>query len=191
MTVNGNGAGEHLASELLEVERLTNVLSAEWLEQHAVMPMRLDEGRLTVATWTDRVEPLVLDDLRLHFGADITLARFGEHDLRSAIRRLYAQEATTAEGLIAGMAGSRLSSTVIDPNSSRRSGTSAIPIATRSSMASSSSARPSNITAPSAGRMPITALSSVVFPAPLAPMTVTMLPGCMARDTPRTASTLA
>src|SRR5205085_1250141 len=48
---------------------------------------------------------LVLDDLRLHFGADVALERFGEHDLRSAIRRVYSQDATTAEGLIAGMTG--------------------------------------------------------------------------------------
>jgi general secretion pathway protein E len=105
MKPNGNGATEHSASELLEVERLTNVLSADWLEQHAVMPMKVEGGRLTVGTWTDRVDPLVLDDLRLHFGADVALARFGEHDLRSAIRRVYSQDATTAEGMIAGMTG--------------------------------------------------------------------------------------
>src|SRR5262245_15517607 len=100
---NGNGASEHSATELLEVERLTDFLSADWLEQHAVLPMRLDGGHLTVATWMEHVEPLVLDDLRLHFGADVALAKFGEHDLRSAIRRVYSQDATTAEGLIAGM----------------------------------------------------------------------------------------
>jgi hypothetical protein len=37
--------------------------------------------------------------------------------------------------------------------------------------------------------MPIKALSSVVLPAPLAPITVTILPGCMLSETPRTAST--
>ena len=102
---SGNGKSEHLASELLEVERLTDAFKADWLEQHAVLPMRLDEGRLIVGTWTDHIEPLVLDDLRLHFGAEVALAQFGEHDLRSAIRRVYAEEATTAEGLIAGMVG--------------------------------------------------------------------------------------
>ena len=34
-----------------------------------------------------------------------TLERFAEHDLRTAIRRVYAPEAATAEGLIAGMTG--------------------------------------------------------------------------------------
>jgi general secretion pathway protein E len=39
------------------------------------------------------------------FGADVSLARFGEHELRTAIRRVYAPEAATAEGVIAGLAG--------------------------------------------------------------------------------------
>ncbi len=96
---------EHSATELLEVERLTTVLSADWLEQYGVLPVRLGDDELTVGTWLDRVEPLALDDLRLIFGAQVSLARFGEHDLRTAIRRVYAPEAATAEGLIAGMAG--------------------------------------------------------------------------------------
>jgi general secretion pathway protein E len=96
---------EHSATELLEVERLTTVLSADWLEQYGVLPVRLGDDDLTVGTWLDRVEPLALDDLRLIFGAHVSLARFGEHDLRTAIRRVYAPEAATAEGLIAGLAG--------------------------------------------------------------------------------------
>ena len=96
---------EHSATELLEVERLTTVLSADWLEQYGVLPVRLGDDELTVGTWLDRVEPLALDDLRLIFGAHVSLARFGEHDLRTAIRRVYAPEAATAEGLIAGLAG--------------------------------------------------------------------------------------
>jgi general secretion pathway protein E len=102
---NGNGAGQHSATELLEVERLTTALSADWLEHYAVLPIRVDNGRLHVGTWTDRVDPLALDDLRLTFGADVTLETFGEHDLRSAIRRVYADEPQTAEGMIAGLAG--------------------------------------------------------------------------------------
>jgi general secretion pathway protein E len=97
--------GEHSITELLDVERLTNHLSAEWLEQHGVMPLRLVDGTLQVGTWLDRVDPLALDDLRLLFGADIEVAHFSEHELRTAVRRVYAQEATTAEGMIAGMTG--------------------------------------------------------------------------------------
>jgi general secretion pathway protein E len=96
---------ERSATELLEVERLTTALSADWLEQYGVLPVRLDHDDLTVGTWLDRVEPLALDDLRLLFGARVSLVRFAEHDLRTAIRRVYAPEAATAEGLIAGLSG--------------------------------------------------------------------------------------
>ncbi|MEP6619094.1 MAG: GspE/PulE family protein [bacterium] len=96
---------EHSASELLEVERLTGVLSADWLEGHAVLPLRLHDGRLLVGTWSDEPDSLACDDLRLIFDADIVLERFAEHDLRTTIRRVYAQDAVTAEGLIAGLSG--------------------------------------------------------------------------------------
>jgi general secretion pathway protein E len=105
MAVAGRPEAQHSATELLEIERLTSALSAEWLEQYGLLPLRLDEDTLSVGTWLDRVEPLALDDLRLLFGAPITIERFAEHDLRTAIRRLYAPEAATAEGLIAGMTG--------------------------------------------------------------------------------------
>ncbi len=97
--------GDHSMTELLDVERLTNQLSADWLEQHAVMPLRLTEGRLEVGTWHEKVDPLALDDLRLLFGAELIVERFAEHELRTAIRRVYAQDSTTAEGMIAGMTG--------------------------------------------------------------------------------------
>ena len=96
---------EHSATELLEAERLTTALSADWLEQYGVLPLRLDGDVLVVGTWLDRVEPLALDDLRLLFGAQVTLERFSDHDLRTAIRRIYSPEAATAEGVIAGMSG--------------------------------------------------------------------------------------
>jgi general secretion pathway protein E len=95
----------HLASELLDVEPLTGALSADWLEEHGVLPLRLQDGRLNVGTWLDRLDPLAIDDLRLLFDADIEIEHFAEHDLRTAIRRIYAPEAATAEGMIAGMTG--------------------------------------------------------------------------------------
>ncbi|HEV8445258.1 MAG TPA: ATPase, T2SS/T4P/T4SS family [Gemmatimonadaceae bacterium] len=96
---------ERSATELLEVERLTTALSADWLEQYGVLPVRLADDDVTVGTWLERVEPLALDDLRLLFGAHVSLVRFAEHDLRTAIRRVYAPEAATAEGVIAGLTG--------------------------------------------------------------------------------------
>src|SRR3954463_15866074 len=92
-------------ADLLDVERLSTVLSAEWLEQQGVLPLRMSEGAVVVGTWLARVDPLVVDDLRLLLGADVVLERYQEHDLRTAIRRVYAQEADTAQGVIAGMSG--------------------------------------------------------------------------------------
>jgi general secretion pathway protein E len=105
MAVVDRPSAEHSASELLEVERLTTALSADWLEQHGVLPLRLDADAVVVGSWLDRVDPLALDDLRLLFGAHVSIERFTEHDLRTAIRRVYAPEAATAEGMIAGMSG--------------------------------------------------------------------------------------
>ncbi len=105
MTVVDRPEAQRPAADLLDVERLTTALSAEWLEQFGVLPLRLDGDVLTVGTWLDRVEPLALDDLRILFAADIAVERFDDHDLRAAIRRLYAPEAATAEGLIAGLVG--------------------------------------------------------------------------------------
>jgi len=93
----------HSATELLEVERITTALSAEWLEQHGLLPLRRDADTVVTGTWLDRVDPLALDDLRLLLGAHVSLVRFGEHELRTAIRRVYAPEAATAEGVIAGL----------------------------------------------------------------------------------------
>jgi len=104
MTVNGAVAARS-AGELLDVERLTPALTADWLEQHGVLPLRVQNGALAVGTWLDRVDPLALDDLRLLFDADLAIERYEEQDLRAAIRRVYAQDAVTAEGLIAGLAG--------------------------------------------------------------------------------------
>ncbi|HEX3868640.1 MAG TPA: ATPase, T2SS/T4P/T4SS family [Gemmatimonadaceae bacterium] len=105
MAVVERPEADHSATELLDIERLTTALSAEWLEQYAVLPLRLENDTLAVGTWLERVDPLALDDLRLLFGAHISVERFGDHDLRTAIRRIYAPEAGTAEGLIAGMTG--------------------------------------------------------------------------------------
>ena len=103
MTVSVPPTGSGL--DLLDLERLSPALTADWLEQHAVMPLRFDGTTLSVATWRDAPDARALDDLRLMFGATIAIERADEEELRAAIRRIYSQEAVTAEGLIAGMAG--------------------------------------------------------------------------------------
>jgi general secretion pathway protein E len=94
-------------TELAGVQRLSRSLTADWLEQHGVLPLGVAAGVARVGTWMDHVDSLALDDLRILLDAEITLERHDEHDLRSAIRRVYAQDEVTAEGMIAGMAGER------------------------------------------------------------------------------------
>lgn len=93
------------AAELLDVDRLTTMLTADWLEHAGVLPLRLESGSLEVGVWRDDVDPLALDDLRVMFSAPVVLCVYAEHELRSAIRRIYAQDTVTAEGLIAGLSG--------------------------------------------------------------------------------------
>ncbi|HEY4321318.1 MAG TPA: GspE/PulE family protein [Gemmatimonadales bacterium] len=90
---------------LAEVERLTPFLTADWLEQNGVMPLRRAGDVVVLGTWRETVDPLVLDDLRLLFNSDLVLEPYQEVELRAAIRRVYTQDAVTAEGLIAGLAG--------------------------------------------------------------------------------------
>ena len=91
------------SADLIDVDRLTAALSADWLEQHALLPLQLNDGVLQVATWLDRVDPRALDDLRLLFSASIVLARADENEMRRTIRRVYSPDAVTAEGLIGSL----------------------------------------------------------------------------------------
>jgi general secretion pathway protein E len=97
---------EALVATLHGVERLATGLSAAFLERHGVLPLRVGDGRVRVATWRERVDEQALDDLRLAFAADVELVRLPEAEVRNAIRRAYGDEAS-AEGLIAriGAAG--------------------------------------------------------------------------------------
>ncbi len=105
MTRHGTAAVVHPAEDLLEVERITPLLTADWLAQQALMPLRTDGNSVTVGIWRDDVDPSALDDLRLLFNAEVVTERYDEVELRAAIQRVYADEAVTAEGLIAGLAG--------------------------------------------------------------------------------------
>ena len=71
---------------------------------------------------------------------------------------------------------SRLSSTDISPNSSRFSGTSATPRRTMASTVGRAMVSPPSVKPPCEGNRPMMAFSSVVLPAPLGPMTVTISP---------------
>jgi type II secretion system protein E len=90
-------------SDLSAVRRLSDALPAEWLEQQGLLPLRVEEGTLLVATWLEAPSPLALDELRIRLGAPVTLVRDRETPVRNAIRRVYAQQSSTAEGVIAGL----------------------------------------------------------------------------------------
>ncbi len=93
----------HSSIELLDVEPLTQGLSAAWLEQQGVLPLKVQDGVLSVATWHDQLQLPVLDELRLHFNARVSVFKFAEQEVRRTIRRVYAQGGATAESMIAGM----------------------------------------------------------------------------------------
>jgi general secretion pathway protein E len=88
---------------LEELERLSPAFTADYLELYGVLPVQLRGRQLIVATWLDRVADQALDDLRLVFDAQIEVVRMDEHVLRTAIRRVYGEDALTAQQMIAGM----------------------------------------------------------------------------------------
>ncbi len=86
------------------VQPLSDSLTAEYLEYHAILPLRRDLDRLIVATWRERVDPQALDDLRLLFGAELELFHLPELEIRTAIHRTYGSDAVSAGELISGLA---------------------------------------------------------------------------------------
>ena len=104
MTATEGAIERGAASPLLDVARIAPELSAAFLEQHAVLPLRRESGRVVVATWRDHVDDQTLDDLRLLFDLDVELLRLGEQELRASIHRIYADGGASAEDLIATFA---------------------------------------------------------------------------------------
>jgi general secretion pathway protein E len=94
-----------IAADLAGARRLSDRLSAAYLEHYALLPLDHDAGRCRVATSLEEPDVQALDDLRLLFGAELELMRVTDEELRPAIRRVYGAAAVTAEGLIAGLAG--------------------------------------------------------------------------------------
>jgi general secretion pathway protein E len=92
------------AFDLGGVTRLSDRLTVEYLEFNGVLPLRVEAGRVQVATWLSDVDPQVEDDLRFVFDAEPELVQGGEAELRTAIRRAYGSEGVTAQGMIAGLA---------------------------------------------------------------------------------------
>jgi general secretion pathway protein E len=89
--------------ELADLAPLSDRLTAEYLEFNAVLPLRVESGRVEVATWMPEVDPQVLDDLRFVFDAQPEVVQGPEAELRAVIRRVYGSDGVTAQGVIAGM----------------------------------------------------------------------------------------
>jgi general secretion pathway protein E len=87
-----------------ELAPLSGLLTSEYLEQYAVLPLQRAGAVTLVATWLDAVDEQTLDDLALLLGAPVELVRAREAELRAAIRRVYGTDASTARDLIAGIA---------------------------------------------------------------------------------------
>ena len=105
MTTPRTNSPDPLAAfERGELRPLEGAPAAEWLEQHGLLPLRVDGAMLEVGTWHAQPSPYALDDLRVRFDRAVRLVPMPEAEVRGAIRRLYAPAAGTAEGLIAGLA---------------------------------------------------------------------------------------
>lgn len=89
--------------DLSNLEPISAALSDAWLEHHGVLPLDTEGGVLRVGTWHESVDPQVLDDLRIVTGLPVVVVSVPEAEARGAIRRLYAEDALTAEDVIAGM----------------------------------------------------------------------------------------
>jgi tRNA U54 and U55 pseudouridine synthase Pus10 len=86
-------------SNLAAATRQSDVLTVQYLEHAGVMPLGLTDGRMIVATWREDIDVQVLDDLEILFDVELSIERNDEHELRGAIKRLYATD-TTAQSVI-------------------------------------------------------------------------------------------
>jgi general secretion pathway protein E len=88
---------------LTDAEALPDAFTAAWLEQQALLPIRRDGAVFVVGTWQEAPDAFALDEIRVAVGVPLRLERHPEAELRAAIRRLYADAAGTARGVIAGL----------------------------------------------------------------------------------------
>ena len=89
-------------AEIAACTRLSDALTAEYLEEHAVLPLALRPNAVVVATWRERVDVHALDSLEHLFRRAVSLVWAGEEEARATIRRVYGED-TTAQSMIAGL----------------------------------------------------------------------------------------
>lgn len=89
--------------DLQNISRLSDALTAEYLEFNAVIPLLLESGVVRVGTWRDAIAPAVLDEISILLDAVPQVEPIPEQEGRAAIQRIYGGEGLTAESLIAGL----------------------------------------------------------------------------------------
>lgn len=82
--------------------RLSDSLTAEYLEEHMLLPLECDAGRVVVAH-AGRPDPQALSELAELFGARVELRDMPADVLVAAVRTAYAPAERTAAELIAGL----------------------------------------------------------------------------------------
>ena len=88
--------------DLGRVTRLSDSLTAEYLEEHKLLPVVRQNG-LVVLAHAGPPDPQALAELATLFGARVELAEAPLDELLAAIRRVYGGEGTTASEFIAGL----------------------------------------------------------------------------------------
>ena len=92
--------------ELRSITALSEFLRAEYLDYHAILPLKVEGEKLLVATWLENVDQQALDDLALMFDAEPIVIVLAEMEVRGAIHRLYGND-STAEALVADLSRGR------------------------------------------------------------------------------------
>ena len=85
-----------MTESLDKVAALSPRLTAEYLDEQGVIPLRVEEGALHVGTWRSDVEHDVLYELESLLGARVELHQVDENDARAAIRRVYGESSAQA-----------------------------------------------------------------------------------------------
>ncbi|MDH3496504.1 MAG: GspE/PulE family protein [Gemmatimonadota bacterium] len=93
--------GELAAPALGEISRLSDALTAEYLEEHRLLPIARRNGHVLVAH-AGPPDPQAVAELTELFGAGVQLVSAPEEELLAAVRRAYGAEGSTAAEFIAG-----------------------------------------------------------------------------------------
>ena len=79
-----------------DVRSLATRLTAEYLEEQGVVPLRVEQGTLHVGAWRHDVEHDVLYELESLLGARVELHSVDENEARATIRRVYGESSAQA-----------------------------------------------------------------------------------------------